>query len=225
MNKNQRSLFVFKKEYENIIFVLAKGEGSTMTFAQTVATLHNQIVTAKPSDVSLVRNLKKGLDYVLDLLESGHMTFSKSQLCKINQLVAFDDNQDTLGDFRKGAIYINGSKHQGVNSPEMLNVFQQLHTYFDRLDKNNENIIKLALKLCRHQFFGNGNKRTAQLMMNGLLVKNGFMPFVLDFKEEENINVLLQYYDENNIEPLYETCLKHQQIIYQSYKIPNSQTE
>lgn len=201
-----------------MIFELAKGEGSTMTFAQTVATIHNQIVTAKPREISLVRNLKRGLDYVLDLLETEQMQFSKYHLCAINNLVGFDDNHDNLGDFRKGTIRIAG-KHQGVNPLNALGEFEKLVEKFNSEEKSNENIINLALILCKQQFFGDGNKRTAQLMMNGLLVKYDFTPFVLNFNEEENINALIAYYDEENIEPLRKICLQQQDIINQAYQI------
>ncbi len=221
VNPQQRSLFIFKKEYENIIFELAKGEGSTMTFAQTVATINNQVVTAKPRDISLVRNLQKGLNYVIDLLENKQMEFSKYHLCTINNLVALDDNHDNIGGFRRGGIRIGGARHRGVNPVKALDVFEQLENDFNAGEKSNENIIKLALILYKHQFFGDGNKRTAQLMMNGLLVANGFTPFVLNFKEENNINALIDYYDEDNIKPLYDICLQHQEIINQSYHIPN----
>ncbi len=198
--QRQPSLFIFKKEYETIIFELAKGEGSTMTFAQTVATIYDKTVTAKPSEISLVKNLKRGLDYVLDLLESEQMVFSKRNLCAINSLVAFDDNHDNLF---------------------ALDNFEELLHKFNNQLPTNENIIKLALMLCKYQFFGDGNKRTAQLMMNGLLVQNGLTPFVLNFKEEENIEALIQYYDEDNVTPLYDICLKHQAIIEQAYQIPS----
>ncbi|MDG6896483.1 hypothetical protein A6A19_00285 [Actinobacillus delphinicola] len=215
----QKSIFILKKEYANIIFELAKGEGSTMTFSQTLATIHNQPVLAKPREITLVINLKKGLDYILDLLDEDRMKFSKYNLCAINNLVSSDDNQDNLGDFRKGTIRIAGSKHTGVNPLIAQDAFDMLEKSFNEGPKTNEAIIKLALNLFKHQFFGDGNKRTAQLMMNGLLVKYNFVPFVLNFNEQKNIDALLTYYEMDEAKPLYDICLKSQNEIKNAYQI------
>ncbi len=222
MDLKKRSLFIFKKEYENFIFELAKGEGATMTFAQTVATLHNEIVTAKPKEITLVRNLQKGFDFVLSSLAQDRISFSKYIICTINSLIASDDNFDCLGDFRKGTIRIAGTKHQGVNPLIARDVFEDMVQSFYSQKISNELIIKLALSLCRQQFFGDGNKRTAQLLMNGLLVKEGFVPFVLNFKEEKIIDALITYYDNDNVEDLYQICIEKQEIINQSYQVPQS---
>lgn len=215
----QKSIFILKKEYANIIFELAKGEGSTMTFSQTLATLNNQPVMARPREITLVRNLKKRLDYILDLLDEDRMIFSKYNLCVINNLVSSDDNMDNLGDFRTGGIRIAGSKHTGVNPLIAQDIFDELEKNFNDTPKTNEAIIKLALKLFKHQFFGDGNKRTSQLMMNGLLVKHEFVPFVLNFSEQEKIDALLTYYETDNIHLLYDICLKSQREIKEAYKI------
>ena len=50
----EKALFILNKEYDNTIFVLAKGEGSQMTFAETVATISNLKVKANVRDLSLI---------------------------------------------------------------------------------------------------------------------------------------------------------------------------
>ena len=59
-------------------------------------------------------------------------------------------------------------------------------------------IIDLFLNLCKNQYFGDGNKRTAQLIMCGLLILNGYAPFSINFKDIEYSKDLVNFYDDEN---------------------------
>lgn len=222
----ERALYILNKEYENTIFILSKGEGSQMTFSQTVATIGNLPSNARPSDIILVKDIQKGLNYILNLLESNIMEFNKNNLFSINMLSARNSNYDNLGGFRKGNIKIAGAKHTGSNPFQLEYEFDKLKEWYLFYNDNNGLVeIELALKLFKHQFFGDGNKRTAQLMMNGLLVNKGYAPVVINFLEDKNSNELVEYYDNNNILPLFKTILKTQKETMLSYCYPNDEEE
>lgn len=211
----KRALYILNKEYENTIFILAKGEGSKMTFSQTLATINNRNVDARPSDVMLVKDIQRGVNYVLNLLDADVMEFNKNNLFSINMLAARNSNFDNLGGFRKGNIKIGGAKHTGTNPFQIKFEFDNLKSWYEKEKQNNGlKYIELALKLFKYQFFGDGNKRTAQLMMNGLLVKNGYAPFVVDFLNEKIADELVEYYDNDNIIPLFKTMLEAQKTNY-----------
>lgn len=220
----KRALYILNKEYENTIFILAKGEGSKMTFSQTLATINNRNVDARPSDVMLVKDIQRGVNYVLNLLDADVMEFNKNNLFSINMLAARNSNFDNLGGFRKGTIKIGGAKHTGTNPFQIEFEFDNLKSWYEKEDQNNGlKYIELALKLFKYQFFGDGNKRTAQLMMNGLLVKNGYAPFVVDFLNEKIADELVEYYDNDNIIPLFKTMLEAQKQTMLSYCYPNEE--
>lgn len=220
----KRALYILNKEYENTIFILAKGEGSKMTFSQTLATINNRNVDARPSDVMLVKDIQRGVNYVLNLLDADVMEFNKNNLFSINMLAARNSNFDNLGGFRKGNIKIGGAKHTGTNPFQIEFEFDNLKSWYEKEEKNNGlKYIELALKLFKYQFFGDGNKRTAQLMMNGLLVKNGYAPFVVDFLNEKIADELVEYYDNDNIIPLFKTMLEAQKQTMLSYCYPNEE--
>ncbi len=220
----KRALYILNKEYENTIFILAKGEGSKMTFSQTLATINNRNVDARPSDVMLVKDIQRGVNYVLNLLDADVMEFNKNNLFSINMLAARNSNFDNLGGFRKGNIKIGGAKHTGTNPFQIEFEFDNLKSWYEKEEQNNGlKYIELALKLFKYQFFGDGNKRTAQLMMNGLLVKNGYAPFVVDFLNEKIADELVEYYDNDNIIPLFKTMLEAQKQTMLSYCYPNEE--
>lgn len=220
----KRALYILNKEYENTIFILAKGEGSKMTFSQTLATINNRNVDARPSDVMLVKDIQRGVNYVLNLLDADVMEFNKNNLFSINMLAARNSNFDNLGGFRKGNIKIGGAKHTGTNPFQIEFEFDNLKSWYEKEKQNNGlKYIELALKLFKYQFFGDGNKRTAQLMMNGLLVKNGYAPFVVDFLNEKIADELVEYYDNDNIIPLFKTMLEAQKQTMLSYCYPNEE--
>ena len=52
--------------------------------------------------------------------------------------------------------------------------------------------------MCKNKYFGKGNTRTAQLMMCGLLVSEGYAPFSINFKDVEYSEALINFYDDEN---------------------------
>lgn len=217
--ENKIGLHILNKEYEDMIYELAKGEGSTLTYAETIATIHNQKTSGRPRDIILVTNITNALTYVMDLIIEDKMFFDKQILCNINRYVSANENFDNIGGFRIGTIKVRGSKNKGVDPNKADEKFFEILHNFHSNEISNESIIKLCLTLCKEQFFGDGNKRTAQLMMNGLLVKHNQVPFVINFKEKENVDALLEFYDNNNEKPLYDIFIKKQQEIAKCYNI------
>ena len=71
--------------------------------------------------------------------------------------------------------------------------------------------IDLFLDIAKTQFFGDGNKRTGQLMMNGILIGEGYCPVVLNFREnKERRDKLIHFYETDDREPLKKIILEKQ---------------
>lgn len=88
-------------------------------------------------------------------------------------------------------IKIAGAKYRGSNPNEFDDIF--------------------------FNFFGNGNKRAGQLMMNGLLVSKGYCPFVINFKEPKFSEALVKWYDDNDEKTIYNMMVKKQVEILKDY--------
>ena len=213
----ERALYIFKKEYENTIFILSQGEGSLMTFSETVATIAGGMVKARPRDIILVKNIQNTVDFIIDQIYINSFYFDKDMLCYINRLVASDDNFDNLGGFRKNNIRIQGSKNTGVKPSELEFRFYEILNDYIGKDSNGILELKLCLDLAKSQFFGDGNKRTAQLMMNGLLVSNGYAPVVVNFRDNHVVDALIKYYNEGDMTDILKIMLCKQKEIMLSY--------
>ena len=194
-----RALMVANKMFENLIYDISLSEGNSMTLLETASTLSGKVPkNVKVKDVILVTNLKNGYDYIFEKIKENNFYFDKDTFCMVNRLVASNDNFDNLGGFRHHNIKIAGAKHTGVAVPNLeMSFFEVLNKYCD--DKRDGiKIVDLFLDLCKNQYFGDGNKRTAQLMMCGLLVSDGYAPFSINFRDDKYSKALVNFYDDES---------------------------
>lgn len=193
------ALFILNYMFEELIYDISLTEGNQMTLLETTHTLSGKAPkNARIKDVILVTNLKKGFDYILNKIKENNFYFDKDTFCTVNRLVASNDNFDNLGGFRRYNIKIIGAKHTGIEVENLdISFFETINKYHD--DKREGiKIIDLFLNLCKNQYFGDGNKRTAQLIMCGLLILNGYAPFSINFKDIEYSEALVNFYDDEN---------------------------
>lgn len=193
------ALFILNYMFEELIYDISLTEGNQMTLLETAHTLSGKVPkNARIKDVILVTNLKKGFDYILNKIKENNFYFDKDTFCTVNRLVASNDNFDNLGGFRRYNIKITGAKHTGIEVANLdISFFETINKYHD--DKREGiKIIDLFLNLCKNQYFGDGNKRTAQLIMCGLLILNGYAPFSINFKDIEYSEALVNFYDDEN---------------------------
>ena len=85
-----------------------------------------------------------------------------------------------------------------ISSPQ--NILQNMNNLIDIINKSDKNVLDkcvfLAQEIWIHQPFVDGNKRTGRLLINYLLMKNGYPLFSFN-NQKSNYNSLLveQYYD------------------------------
>lgn len=207
----ERALFIANKTFDQLIYDISLSEDNKMSYLETASTLSGTIPSgARPKDVILVENLKKGFEYVFSKVEQNNFVFDKHTICLLNRLVTSNDNFDNLGGFRHNGMRIAGSKHTGTKHSNLEFEFSKLIDWYYSSKYDNKPI-ELFLKLSKIQPFGDGNKRTAQILMNGLLILDGFCPFTINFKDIKFSIPLVAYYDdENEIGKILELMLKQQ---------------
>ncbi len=209
--RKKLALFALIRQYERFIFELAKGEGSTMDLADTISTINGKKVRSpNPNDIKLILEIKDGLTFLVECLENDTVSFTKPFVCEINRRVAHFENRDNVGGFRKRLITIENSTNKGIDTVFLDEAFTKLQEDLIYSDYDKIAIFKNFAKMCKAQFFGDGNKRTSVLTMNGLLVSNGYAPFVFNFKENDIVRALLDYYDNNNIESICKICIEEE---------------
>ncbi|MCI5725665.1 Fic family protein [Fusobacterium sp.] len=195
----ERAITIANKIYDELIYNASLSEGNQMTLLETASTISGIVPKGvRTKDVILVENLKNGLDYILESIKDDSFYFDKDTFCRINRLVASQDNFDNLGGFRQYGIKIAGSKHRGTEPSELEFDFYNTLNKYHNSNQDGIEIINLFLDLCKSQYFGDGNKRTAQVLMCGLLIKEGYTPFTVNFKDIEYSQPLVDFYDDEN---------------------------
>lgn len=110
-----------------------------------------------------------------------------------------------VGSFRTGQVYIAGvEKYVPPKAEELDLIFEQMIKEFHQLDLDTHTkAFWLFLQCARHQFFYDGNKRTAQLMMNGFLLSNELPVVSIPARLKRSYDSkMTRFYDTNKMEPM-----------------------
>lgn len=135
--------------------------------------------------LDVVDEATKKAEFNEDLLKNMHTTLTKG----VNDIPG--------GLYRNVDIRINGSNH---TPPSYLKVYKRMNDYFYDV-RNIEDPIKAAcyahLQLAKIHPFLDGNGRLCRLMMNFILIKNGYLPISISVKRRLEYFALLEEYKVN----------------------------
>lgn len=116
-----------------------------------------------------------------------------------------------VGDFRSGQVYIAGvENYVPPKANELPALFEQMMSEFQQSQEEPYiKAFKLFLNCARYQFFFDGNKRTAQLMMNGYLMSQGLPIISIPAKNKRSYDSkMTKFYDTANMQPMIKFLLK-----------------
>ncbi|MBU1778519.1 MAG: Fic family protein [Patescibacteria group bacterium] len=183
-------------------------EGNSLTLKETFLIINEGItVKGKPlKDHLEAKDHYFALQYLYDLVEKGKRhTISEHLIRTLHQLIMQETDKEWAGVYRNSNVIIGGSDH---TPPDALDVPQKMRELVGWIkeNKNKLHIIELSALLHHklvhiHPFF-DGNGRTSRIMMNLILMQNGF-PLVIILKNDRKkyYNVLDQA-DKQNYQPL-----------------------
>lgn len=134
----------------------------------------------KLQDELITLNQIKAWQFLFVSIERGDFVVSKDYLLQLHGLVA---NQEALswGEFRTGQVSISGTDYLSPKVSRLNQLWEKLEQEINaKLNSNQAVIIEiyriavlLFAKMARTQFFFDGNKRTARMMMSGILLAHG----------------------------------------------------
>lgn len=154
-----------------LCFVASRFEGVTATLAQTRQVVHGlDVEGVSPHDRNVIVQLKHGWDIVIN--NSGPLTFPL--LKSLNRTIALHDSLDP-GNLRTGAGTVNTSRGEFIPTavhPDKEQQFIRNLTNDDRCSTTDK-ALTLMYHLMRGQIFWDGNKRTALLAANKLMIVGG----------------------------------------------------
>ena len=165
LTKEQNRCFA-KKNLVRLVFTNSRFEGVNTILPQTQTIIDGMSAAGVSIDDSnVIVQLKRGWQYVIR--EDKALSLKIGQ--NINLLVARYDSLDP-GSFRTGSVTVELGNDKGEWKPQEVD-------FFNNLMQKDTSITDKAMTLMYHnmrnQLFGDGNKRTAILVANKLMIDHG----------------------------------------------------
>lgn len=194
----------YRKEMERLGIDLSwkssQIEGNTYSLLETERLLkEKQTANGKTKEEAvMLLNHKDALDFILDVPDF-LKDLTVARIVEIHSILTKELDVDR--NIRHRRVGITGTKYTPLD-----NEFQIREALEDsaRLINSKSNIFEkalLALVLLSYiQAFTDGNKRTARIVSNGILIANGYCP--ISFRTVDSIDykkAMLMFYEQNNI--------------------------
>lgn len=207
MRKEQNRRYA-RQNFTNLVHTNARFEGINTTLPQTQTIIDGLGVDGVSiNDINTIVDIKKGWELITTSNEPLDLAFMQ----KINSVVA-DKDSLAPGEFRTGqGMVIIGSDQEYV--PPIVNLEQEKE-YFTNLMKKDISTTERALKLMYHnmrsQLFWDGNKRTATLAANKLMIDNGAGLINIPLNKWGHWNELISdYYRTDNSDKILDWTYKN----------------
>ena len=194
---NKEWLYLLKEETRNSIMI----EGYFTSTEELENIINNNI---KTKNTEAVLNYYRTAGFIYDLAKQNYFEnyfmFAKPIIRQINYSLKFS------GVLRNKAITILGAKI----IPPLYDIDKYINFYTDFVNNNQSKNIKKYIELIAKQHvlfesihpFEDGNGRTGRIVLNYLLISNGFPPIILK-GYEDNRKLYIAYLEEAE-EPLIE---------------------
>jgi Fic family protein len=198
----------------NYTFDSNRIEGNTLTLQETHLVVNEGITIGGKSMREHLEaiNHYEAVTFIKDMV-TGNEDITKRSLLDIHRLVLKSIDSQSAGTYRKVGVRISGSKHI---PPDALQLEELMDDFFLFYQKNKLRMHPVILAAEMHERlvsihpFIDGNGRTARLLMNFILLKNGFTIAIL----KGDLDSRLTYYRtleevqvNNNPEPFYELII------------------
>lgn len=183
-------------------------EGNRLSLKETYLVIEEGItVKGKPLKEHLeAKNHYEAIHFLFDLIEhSKRHTLSEHLIRSIQQLIVKDSDPSVAGTYRSGSVIITGSKHRPPNATQVPYLMRELISWTKK-SINSLHIIECAALLHHklsmiHPFF-DGNGRNARLVMNLLLMQQGFPLVTILKNDRKKYYTVLEKADLGQTEPL-----------------------
>jgi Fic family protein len=172
-----------------------KIEGNTLTLRETAIVIEKGLtIGGKPLNDHLEAiNHAQAIDYIKDLAKATN-TITERDILQIHALILQGIDRENAGRYRSVPVMISGSKHTPPAPYVVPEKMQEMMRFYD---ENRETMHPVELASEMHERlvyihpFADGNGRTARLLMNLILLQNGYPIAILKGDTENR----LRYYE------------------------------
>jgi len=199
----KRSLFRLEKSLPELVWNAAALEGNTFTLPQVKTLLDGVTVGGKKlEEAEQILALSEGMDLMINAVRDGSFSLGKELSDIIHGIVAKHEAIES-GNFRgEGSVTGGGSVRlarggtvegdpTGENGEQLQADYTNLIAALSTVSDPRARALVYFASATRSQFYFDGNKRTARIMMTGALIQSGFEPINIPYARQEEFNVAL----------------------------------
>ncbi len=224
-NSKTSSPTIHKRELERFVIEFSwkssEIEGNTYTLLETERLI---LEGKKPNsrsnfDTDMILNHKKAYEFLLEQAEDGEIIWTRRLLEHLHTIVV---NQ--LGvkvGLRKAIVGISGSLYRPLSiSYQIEEQLDNLIDCINLLKTPYEKALVAVLGLSYLQPFEDGNKRTARMFANGILLGAGYGPLSYRTVDSSQYKeACLVFYEQNSIEPFKQLFIEQYIFSANTYNI------
>jgi Fic family protein len=181
-------------------------EGSTLTLAETRLVLLDGLTVGGKSLREHLEaiNHKHAIDFV-EALAAKAEPITEHNIRQIHALILRSIDDENAGAYRKGQVYITGSAYVPPAAIGMPPLMQELVAWINSPEAADLHPVKRAalahFRLVHIHPFVDGNGRTARLLMNLILIREGYPPAVIRRERRPEYYDALDQAHEGDTEP------------------------
>lgn len=165
----EENIFLARKRWDESIYSGMRMESRNVTFPQTQTILEGiNVAGVELDDIQAILNMRDAWKYLLDAIDE---PLNIEFLCKIQERIAYREAL-AWGTLRTGSIGISGVKYVPP-IPKWDKAEDELKSILAENASATEIALDVFAWVARSQLFWDGNKRTAMLAANKLLIEAG----------------------------------------------------
>jgi len=203
----EQNVFVAKRNIVDYIWKSAKLEGMAVTYPETEAIYNGLVVSGMHvDDIQAINNLKHAWRFILDMVD---YPTNYPLICKVNQHVGVN-LMFNAGFLRNVPVSIGGTSWK-PDLPIEAQIKDEIASIIS-LSNPTDRAVTLMLYLMRKQMFIDGNKRTAMLAGNHVMIAHGAGVLSVPIElQPQFTGMLVRYYETNDMSEIkmfaYDMCI------------------
>ena len=194
-------------------------ERNPTSLPQTATILKGQSVSGISIDDMLqVKRYGDGAKALIAMIAGGTFALNEETACALHSYVGKEEAL-TWGKFRDSLVTIlNVNEYTPPDSRLLSEIAARGFSYLiAEIESPQERAVVTFLFMARTQFFHDANKRTASLMLNGVLMSEGFYPVtILNHTSEEFHIKLTDFYNTGDASKMMQFFEKSMKTLYQA---------
>ncbi len=199
-----------KKDCVSYVHNTAALEGNPMTFPEVQTLLEGITIGGhKLSDEQQILNQNESWEKLIQIVEDNNFNTDKEIFCNLQAIVAKEEAIE-WGKFRSAEVNIGGTEFKPPKADQLEEIFQENIEEINHIENPLQKALVFFLFSAVNQFFFDGNKRSSRLMMNGILLENGWN--ILNIKATNRLEFnkqMIVFYDSQDATKILEYLIEY----------------